>query len=205
MSLKVSDILEGDTKSDFVIILREMMNDANSLESIKVQLMDVIQQAKHYSYYRKCWDSFSLQELSQRNKERTEMHDLFIIELNRLADNVVKATGRETSWRDLLGNDRKILGDFAEYIADYTDSIKERISILEAVAWAQEHHNQIMYMSDTAKDYEDFKCQLMEQYGFDENQAQAIIDMSNRNFTMQERERVREELNMLLCMIEIDE
>lgn len=139
---EVNREIEEDRKSDFVNILNEMINDANLTESIKVQLMSVIQQAKHYSYYRKCWDSFSLQELTQRNTERTEEHDLFIIELNRLAEDVVKATGRASCWRDLLGNDRKMLGDFAEYIANYADSIKERISILEAVAWAQDHHKQ---------------------------------------------------------------
>ena len=85
---------------------------------------------KHYSYYRKCWNRFSLQELPQRNKERTEAHDLFILELNRLAEDVVKTTGRAAYWRDLLGTDRKKLGDFAEYIADYADSIKGRIDRL---------------------------------------------------------------------------
>lgn len=205
MSLKVGDMLENDRRSGFISIMSEMISAANSPESIKVQLINVIQQAKHYSYYRKCWGNFSIQDLPQRNKERTEEHDLFIIELNQLAEDIRNATGREASWRELLGNERRILGNFAEYIAEYTDNIKERISILEAIAWAQEHHNQIMYMSDDAIDDADFKCKLMEQYGFDGNQAGAIMDMSNKNFTIRERERVRELLDILLCMIEMDE
>ena len=84
-------------------------------------------------------------------------------------------------------------------VANHADSINERIKKLEAIVWAQEHHNQIMYMSKKAKDSVDFREQLIEQFGFDENQAQAIMDMRNRAFTTQERERVQEELQRLLC------
>lgn len=117
--------MEQDRKSDYVIIMSEMIIDASASNLIKMQLMNVIRIAKNYSYYRKCWNSFSLQELPQRNKERTEEHDLFIIELNRLAEVVAMTTGKAACWRDLLGTDRTRLGDFAEYIADYTDGIKE--------------------------------------------------------------------------------
>lgn len=88
---------------------------------------------------------------------------------------------------------------FLEDVTNCADSIKSRKRNLEAIVWAQEHHNQIMYMSENAKDSVDFREQLMEQFGFNENQAQAIMDMRNRSFTIQERECVQEELQMLLC------
>lgn len=86
-----------------------------------------------------------------------------------------------------------------EDVTDRADNIKGRIRNLEAIVWTYEHHNQIMYMSDNAKDSMDFRKQLKEQFGFDENQAQAIMDMRNKSFTLQERERVQEELQRLLC------
>ena len=88
---------------------------------------------------------------------------------------------------------------FLEDVTNHADNIKERIRILEAIVWAQKHHNQIMYMSENAEGSVEFRGQLMEQCGFDENQAQAIMDMRNRAFTRQERERVLEEFQMLLC------
>lgn len=56
-----------------------------------------------------------------------------------------------------------------------------------------------MYISDKSKDSMDFRNQLIEQFGFEEDQAQAIMDMRNRAFTIQGRECVQEELQMLLC------
>ena len=46
-------------------------------------------------------------------------------------------------WRVALGKDRKIIGDFAEYIIDRFERAKGRIEILESIKWAQEHQNQI--------------------------------------------------------------
>ena len=111
-------------KSIFVNSLDDIINNANSSESIKAQIVNVIEIAKQYSFYQKHWNDFSLQELSQRNKERKDVHDLFIIELNKLAEDITKFTGREITWKKILGDDRKKLGDFAEYIADYVDKVK---------------------------------------------------------------------------------
>lgn len=85
---------------------------------------------------------------------------------------------------------------FIEDIANRVDDF--RIRNLEAIVWAQEHHAQIMYISDKSENTTDFKNQLMEQFSFDRAQAETIIDMRNRVFTLQERKRAREELQMLL-------
>jgi len=86
-----------------------------------------------------------------------------------------------------------------EEVTNCANNIKRRIRDLEAIAWAQGHHDQIMYMAENAEDSMDFRGHLMEQCGFDENQAQAIMYMRNRVFTLQEKKRVQEELQMLLC------
>ena len=74
----------------------------------------------------------------------------------------------------------------------------ERIKILEAIIWVQEHHNQVMYLSDISADSNDYRNHLMEQYGFDYVQAQAIVDMRSKAFTMKYREEAKEELMELL-------
>jgi DNA gyrase/topoisomerase IV subunit A len=75
---------------------------------------------------------------------------------------------------------------------------EKRIQILEAIVWAQEHHNQVMYLSDESENSSDYRNQLMEKYGFDYHQAQAIIEMRNSAFTIQERDKVKAELQKLL-------
>ena len=81
-----------------------------------------------------------------------------------------------------------------EDVTNRVNSISGRIRILEAIVWAQEHHAQILYISEKSEDATDFRTQLVEQFSFDDNQAQAIIDMRNRVFTLQERTRISEEL-----------
>lgn len=97
-------------------------------------------------------------------------------------------------WRVALGNDRKIIGDFAEYIIDRLEKAKERIEILESIKWAQEHQNQVYYIVEHALDSIDAKIQIMQQFKFSENQAQAIIDMRVRAFSVDEREKIANEL-----------
>ena len=72
-----------------------------------------------------------------------------------------------------------------------------RIQILEAIIWAQEHQHQVMYLSDISDNGNDYREQLMKQYGFDYDQAQTIMDMRIKAFTIQEKERTKAELSEL--------
>nr|WP_302628806.1 hypothetical protein [uncultured Eubacterium sp.] len=69
-----------------------------------------------------------------------------------------------------------------------------RISILEAVVWAQEHYNQVMYLADTSENLNDY----IEKYGFDKEQAWAITDIHSREFTIHNRAETKKELQELL-------
>jgi DNA gyrase/topoisomerase IV subunit A len=73
-----------------------------------------------------------------------------------------------------------------------------RISILEAVVWAQEHHNQVMYLADTSHNIDDYMKKLKEKYCFNREQAQAIVNMQSREFTIQNKEETKKELQELL-------
>ena len=81
---------------------------------------------------------------------------------------------------------------------DLVMDVMKRIQILEAIIWAQEHHNQVMYLTDISDNGNDYREQLMKQYGFDYDQAEAIIDMRIKAFTIQEKERTKAELSELM-------
>lgn len=72
-----------------------------------------------------------------------------------------------------------------------------RISILEAVVWAQGHHNQVMYLADTSENLNDY-IEKLEKYGFDKEQARAITDIHSREFTIHNRAETKKELQELL-------
>lgn len=75
--------------------------------------------------------------------------------------------------------------------------ISERITIVEAIIWAQEHHNQVMYLADKAYDWLQAECNLVEQYGFDKMQADAIMHMRNKDFSVKSRQECQTQLNEL--------
>lgn len=54
--------------------------------------------------------------------------------------------------------------------------------------------NQVYYIVEHALDSIDAKIQIMQQFKFSENQAQAIIDMRVRAFSVDEREKIANEL-----------
>lgn len=90
-----------------------------------------------------------------------------------------------------------------QYLSDYNtathkEKIKQRIHILSAVMWAQEHHNQIMYLVDSSKDKACFQEMLMEHYYFDREQACAISDMRMSVYTALEKDRTKKEIQELL-------
>lgn len=155
----------------------------------------MVRSAHSYTYYRKNWNRFSIETLGRCNKERTINHDSFIEAINSLSGLIEEESiSGLVPWRVALGNDRKIIGDFAEYIIDRLEKAKERIEILESIKWAQEYQNQVYYIVEHALDSIDAKIQIMQQFKFSENQAQAIIDMRVRAFSVDEREKIANEL-----------
>ena len=79
---------------------------------------------------------------------------------------------------------------------------EERLRILEALSWAQEHPQQIIYMSNETTDKNEFMAELMSQYGFSDEQAYAIVNIRMVSFTKVEKEKVRNEIQELLTIVE---
>ena len=78
-----------------------------------VDLKDkMILAAIRYARIRVDWHLLTLSERKDFDSERTIAHNSFIDSCNILSRNMAK-NGEDNSWRMLLGNDRKEIGDFA--------------------------------------------------------------------------------------------
>ena len=187
--------IEEQNSISFSDILSNILSIIDSNDYLKEAFESMVRSAHSYTYYRKNWNRFSIETLGRCNKERTINHDSFIEAINYLSGLIEEESiSGLVPWRVALGNDRKIIGDFAEYIIDRLEKTKERIEILESIKWAQEHQNQVYYIVEHALDNIDAKIQIMQQFKFSENQAQAIIDMRVRAFSIDEREKIANEL-----------
>ena len=187
--------IEEQNSISFSDILSNILSIIDSNDYLKEAVESMVRSAHSYTYYRKNWNRFSIETLGRCNKERTINHDSFIEAINSLSGLIEEESiSGLVPWRVALGNDRKIIGDFAEYIIDRLEKAKERIEILESIKWAQEHQNQVYYIVEHALDSIDAKIQIMQQFKFSENQAQAIIDMRVRAFSVDEREKIANEL-----------
>lgn len=187
--------IEEQNSISFSDILSNILSIIDSNDYLKEAFESMVRSAHSYTYYRKNWNRFSIETLGRCNKERTINHDSFIEAINSLSRLIEEESiSGLVPWRVALGNDRKIIGDFAEYIIDRLEKAKERIEILESIKWAQEHQNQVYYIVEHALDSIDAKIQIMQQFKFSENQAQAIIDMRVRAFSVDEREKIANEL-----------
>lgn len=187
--------IEEQNSISFSDILSNILSIIDSNDYLKEAFESMVRSAHSYTYYRKNWNRFSIETLGRCNKERTINHDSFIEAINSLSGLIEEESiSGLVPWRVALGNDRKIIGDFAEYIIDRLEKAKERIEILESIKWAQEHQNQVYYIVEHALDSIDAKIQIMQQFKFSENQVQAIIDMRVRAFSVDEREKIANEL-----------
>lgn len=75
---------------------------------------------------------------------------------------------------------------------------KERVEIVEAIIWAQDHRNQILHCVEESIDDADARRRITKLFNFNFNQAQAIIDMRVRGFNKTGRVKMQEELVKLL-------
>ncbi len=82
------------------------------LESLYQELLKA---AIRYAHIRAEWSQQDNEQRLEIDAERTSAHNVFIDCCNILARNQNDA-GEPNSWRDKLGADRKVIGDFACYL-----------------------------------------------------------------------------------------
>ena len=83
--------------------------------NLKHLMNDLIDYAIRYARIRTDWNRSNLNERRELYESRTRTHNIFIDSCNILSRNMQKS-GEDNSWRNMLGDNRKIIGDFACYI-----------------------------------------------------------------------------------------
>jgi len=92
----------------------ELVNQS-SLKSLKNA---VFRQAIDYAQLRGQWQLLDRQQRQEIDERHTIAHNAFIDSINILSRNMAKQD-EDISWRAVLGDDRKVIGDFACYIAQF--------------------------------------------------------------------------------------
>lgn len=82
------------------------------------------------------------------------------------------------------------------------DEAQKRAHILEGLLIAIDHIDEVISLIRSAQSPTEAKDKLMERFGLSEVQSQAIIDMRLRSLTGLERDKVKEEYNELLKLID---
>lgn len=183
---------------DYQAIWESILKDSRKDEETLHSFSELIKSAKEYVYYRKNSNQFPIEMIGKYDRERALLHDIFIAELDSFSCLVENKMGAKVPWRETLGNERHLLGEFAEYIMDTISNSKERVEIVEAITWAQDHRKQIIHCVEESIDDADARRRIMELFNFNFNQAQAIIDMRVRDFNKTGRVKMQEELVKLL-------
>ncbi len=79
---------------------------------------------------------------------------------------------------------------------------KKRVHILEGLKIALDHLDEVIKTIRASKTQEDAKKNLIEKFGFSEIQATAILDMQLRRLAALEREKIENEYNELMKIVE---
>lgn len=85
--------------------------ESTSLLKLKQELFSL---AIDYAEMRSRWPLLSFEERRERDKTRSLAHQAFMNACNILSRNMAHA-GEDNAWREQLGDDRRIIGDFACY------------------------------------------------------------------------------------------
>ncbi len=71
--------------------------------------------AIRYANLRAEWSFMDTEQKAENDFERTAAHNRFIDACNIMARNM-RTANEDTSWAEILKNDRKVIGDFACYL-----------------------------------------------------------------------------------------
>lgn len=99
-------------------IYDEMIYGINSskTEDIMDFVKDMVDKANKYTSIRCKWEFMTNEERMEEDSMRTALHNSFITSIN-IVSRILVSEGIDVSWREKLGDDRKIVGDFACFIS----------------------------------------------------------------------------------------
>lgn len=150
------------------------------------------QKASDYIECKRRWECLSDIDACKTNGERSELHEILIQAFQEMLEYTEKQ-GKKHSENTFDWN-RNNIAAFADELVSRKEDLGERIHIIEALQWAQNHSEQIIEVIEGAEDYYDARAKVMETFGFDHAQAQSVTEMRVRVFCEIEKEKLSGEL-----------
>ena len=150
------------------------------------------QKASDYIDCKRRWECLSDIDACKTNGERSELHEILIQAFQEMLEYTEKQ-GKKHSENTFDWN-RNNIAVFADELVSRKEDLGERIHIIEALQWAQNHSEQIIEVIEGAEDYYDARAKVRETFGFGHTQAQSVTEMRVRAFCEIEREKLSGQL-----------
>ncbi len=131
--------------------------------------------------------------------KHTQLQDTFGVIMLALVDNEPKVLNLYDALSVYLRHQEDVVTRRTKYDLNKAE---ERAHILKGLLIALDHIDEVIKIIRAAKNVAEAKLQLMENFGLDDAQAQAIVDMRLRALTGLERERLEQEYADLMKKIE---
>ena len=131
--------------------------------------------------------------------KHTQLQDTFGVIMLALVDNEPKVLNLYDALSVYLRHQQDVVTRRTKYDLNKAE---ERAHILKGLLIALDHIDEVIKIIRAAKNVAEAKLQLMENFGLDDAQAQAIVDMRLRALTGLERERLEQEYADLMKKIE---
>ena len=159
------------------------------------------QKANDYIECKRRWECLSDIEACKINGERSGLHEILIQAFQEMLEYTEKQ-GKKHS-KNTFDWNRNNIAAFADELVSRKEDLGERIHIIEALQWAQNHSEQIIEVIEGAEDYYDARAKVMETFGFDRIQAQSVTEMRVRTFCEIEKEKLSGELQKFRGKMEL--
>ena len=131
--------------------------------------------------------------------KHTQLQDTFGVIMLALVDNEPKVLNLYDALSVYLRHQQDVVTRRTKYDLNKAE---ERAHILKGLLIALDHIDEVIKIIRAAKNVAEAKLQLIENFGLDDAQAQAIVDMRLRALTGLERERLEQEYADLMKKIE---
>jgi len=131
--------------------------------------------------------------------KHTQLQDTFGVIMLALVDNEPKVLNLYDALSVYLRHQEDVVTRRTKYDLNKAE---ERAHILKGLLIALDHIDEVIKIIRAAKNVAEAKTQLIESFGLDDAQAQAIVDMRLRALTGLERERLEQEYAELMKKIE---
>lgn len=151
------------------------------------------QKANDYIECKRRWECLSDIEACKINGKRSELHEILIQAFQEMLEYTEKQ-GKKHS-KNTFDWNRNNIAAFADELVSRKENLEERIHIIEALHWAQNHSEQIIEVVEGSDDYYCVRANLMEAFDFDYRQAQSVSEMRLIAFCEIEKEKLSGELD----------